>query len=106
MVSRLLITHAPITVPVIPLRILVKSSTESGPCRPVTERSDAGCVIINQVDGMRVTPPEFSLLFSFQTFPWCIENSAIQISIISLAAVVIITSLPYRSKTVLVTGRP
>jgi hypothetical protein len=30
----------------------VKSSTESGPCRPVAERSDAGENIINQLDDM------------------------------------------------------
>jgi hypothetical protein len=35
------------------MRIPVKSSSESGPWRPVTERSDAGWAIINQVDDMR-----------------------------------------------------
>ena len=41
------------------MRIPVKSSTESGPCRPVAERSDAGWVIINQLDGMRAAARVF-----------------------------------------------
>jgi putative ATP-dependent endonuclease of OLD family len=41
------------------VRIPVKSSTESDPCRPVAERSDAGWVIINQVDDMRAAARVF-----------------------------------------------